>query len=112
MVPRSFDCAGSLNDLIILNLSSPLLESSADSSFLIKYEKSANIVPIQVVGESIQQLFALMNGIYPLYSRLVKGIQLLHVTGDSKKSHLLPGRKVVPERILSVPLECCRHAFK
>ena len=84
-MPRSFDYAGSLNDPIILNLSSPLLESSADSSFLIKYEKSANIVPIQVVGESIQQLFALMTGIYPLYSRFVKGIQFLPVT-DSKKS--------------------------
>jgi hypothetical protein len=78
----SFVYAGLLNDLNILNLS-PFLESLVDSSF-VKLEKSANVVPFQVAGESFLQLFALVDGIYPPYSRFVKGIQL-SVT-DSEKS--------------------------
>lgn len=70
----SFGYAGLLNDLNILNLS-PLLESLVDGSF-VELEKSANVVPFQVAGESFQRLFALVDGIYPPYSRFVKGIQL------------------------------------
>jgi hypothetical protein len=70
----SFGYAGSLNDLNILNLS-PLLESLVDGSF-VELEKSANVVPFRVAGESFQRLFALVDGIYPPYSRFVKAIQL------------------------------------
>jgi hypothetical protein len=49
----SFGYAGSLNDLNILNLL-PFLESLVDGSF-VKLEKSANVVPFQVAGESFQQ---------------------------------------------------------
>ena len=67
----SFGYAGSLNDLNILNLS-PLLESLVDGSF-VELEKSANVVPFRVAGDSFQRLFALVDGIFPPYSRFVKG---------------------------------------
>jgi hypothetical protein len=79
----SFGYAGSLNDLNILNLS-PLLESLVDGSF-VDVEKSANVVPFHVDGDLFQRLFVLVDGIYPQYSRFVKGIHL-PVT-ESEKSY-------------------------
>ena len=70
----SFGYAGSLNDLNILNLS-PLLESLVDGSFA-KLEERAGIVPFDIGGEQFNRLFALVDGIYPRYSRFVKGIQV------------------------------------
>ena len=49
----SFGYAGLLNDLNILNLL-PFLESLVDGSF-VTLEKSANVVPFHVAGESFQQ---------------------------------------------------------
>jgi hypothetical protein len=69
-----FGYEGSLNDLNILNLS-PLLKSLVDGTF-VDVEKSANVVPFQVAGDLFQRLFVLVNGIYPQYSRFVKGIHL------------------------------------
>ena len=70
----SFGHAGSLNDLNILNLS-PLLESLVDGSFT-ELEQSSRLVPFEVAGNEFHRLFALVNGIYPPYSRFVKGNQL------------------------------------
>lgn len=70
----SFGYAGSLNDLNILNLS-PLLESLVDGSFT-ELEQSSGLVPFDVAGNEFNRLFALVDGIYPPYSRFVKGIQL------------------------------------
>ena len=70
----SFGYAGSLNDLNILNLS-PLLESLVDGTFT-SLEETANLVPFEVDGEAFNRLYALVDGIYPPYSRFVKGIQV------------------------------------
>jgi hypothetical protein len=70
----SFGYAGSLNDLNILNLS-PLLESLVDGSFT-ELEQSSMLVPFEVAGNMFHRLFVLVDGIYPPYSRFVKGIQL------------------------------------
>jgi hypothetical protein len=70
----SFGYAGSLNDLNILNIS-PLLESLVDGSFA-KWEERASIVPFDIGGEQFNQLFTLGDGIYPQYSRFVKGIKV------------------------------------
>ena len=70
----SFGYAGSLNDLNILNLS-PLLESLVDRSFT-ELEQSSMLVPFEVAGNMFHRLFVLVDGIYPPYSRFVKGIQL------------------------------------
>ena len=70
----SFGYAGSLNDLNILNLS-PFLESLIDGSFS-KLEKDCRRLPYEVKGEMFDKLFVLVDGIYPPYSRFVKGIQM------------------------------------
>ena len=70
----SFGYAGSLNDLNILNLS-PLLESLVDGTF-VEVERLANVVPFHVDGDSFQSLFVLVDGIYPQYSRFVKGLKI------------------------------------
>ena len=68
----SFGYAGSLNDLNILNLS-PFLECLVDGSFKT-LEGAAGIVPFDVGGENFNALFALVDKIYPRYSRFVKGV--------------------------------------
>ena len=70
----SFGYAGSLNNLNILNLL-PLLESLVDGTF-VEVENAANVVPFQVADNLFQRLFVLVDGIYPQYSRFVKGIHL------------------------------------
>jgi hypothetical protein len=70
----SFGCAGSLNDLNVLNLS-PFLESLVDGSFMA-LEEAAGAVQFNVGGENFNALFALFDGIYPRYSRSVKGIPM------------------------------------
>jgi hypothetical protein len=70
----SFEYAGSLNDLNILNLL-PLLESLVDGTFR-SLEEMANLIPFEVGGEAFNRLYALVDGIYPPYSRFVKGIQV------------------------------------
>jgi hypothetical protein len=74
VLPALFGYAGSLNYLSILNLS-PLLESLLDRTF-VDAKKSANVVPFSVAGNLYQLLFVLVDGIYPRYSRFVKGINL------------------------------------
>ena len=70
----SFGYAGSLNDLNVLNLS-PFLESLVDGSFKA-LEEAAGAVPFDVGGENFNAMFALVDGIYPRYSRFVKGIPM------------------------------------
>ena len=70
----SFGYAGSLNDLNILNLS-PFLECLVDGSFKT-LEEAAGIVPFYVGDENFNALFALVDGIYPRYSQIVKGISM------------------------------------
>lgn len=101
----SFGYAGLLNVLNILNLS-PLLESLVDGTF-VELENSAHVVPFKIPGERFNRVFALVDGIYPQYSRFVKGIQV-PVT-DSEKS--LDGRSL-REKILNVPSEFSRVGFR
>jgi Plant transposon protein len=65
----SFGYAGSLNDLNILNLS-PFLSSLLDGSF-IAIEKEC--VPFEIAGKSFESLYVCVDGIYPKYSRFVRG---------------------------------------
>lgn len=61
--------AGTLNDLTILSYST-LLEQILDGSF---NQLEANCVPYQVSKEQFEYLYILVDGIYPQYSRFVKG---------------------------------------
>ena len=69
----SYGYAGTLNDLNILNLS-PLLGRLVDGSF-VELEKEAGVVPYNISEEEFDKCFLLVDGIYPKYSRFVKGIK-------------------------------------
>ena len=69
----SYGYAGTLNDLNILNLS-PLLDRLVDGSF-VELEEEAGVVPYSISEEEFDKCFLLVDGIYPKYSRFVKGIK-------------------------------------
>jgi hypothetical protein len=69
----SYGYPGALNDKIILSLS-PLLDSMIDGTF-DDLEKEAGVVPFNIGDESFTKTFILVDGIYPSYSRFVKGIK-------------------------------------
>lgn len=69
----SYGYAGTLNDKNILQLS-PLLESLANGEFK-DLEALATIIPFLVGEEEFNNLFILVDGIYPKYSRFVRGLK-------------------------------------
>lgn len=69
----SYGYAGTLNDLNILSLS-PFLDAILDGSFA-SLEEEAKVVPYYVDGQLFRKLFVLVDGIYPLYSRFIRGIK-------------------------------------
>jgi len=69
----SYGYAGTLNDKNILYLS-PFLERLIDGSFE-KVEEEAGVVPFNVGQEPFKKSFVLVDGIYPLFSRFVRGIK-------------------------------------
>ena len=70
----SYGYAGTLNDKNILNLS-PFLGSLVNGSFS-KLEKEAGVVPFTIIqGEEFKKAFVLVDGIYPRYTRFVRGIK-------------------------------------
>jgi hypothetical protein len=77
----SYGYAGTLNDLNILNLS-PFLLSLTDGSFS---ELEKEVVPYQIGDEQFHQLFILVDGIYPTYSRFVKPIP--SPSGEDKSNY-------------------------
>ncbi|KAI2506369.1 Plant transposon protein [Fragilaria crotonensis] len=89
----SFGYAGSLTDTIFLNLSPLLWELLVDGSFVKLENKSADIVTFQGAGGSFQQSFAMVDGIYPLYSRFVKRRQVPVTDSDKSLLHFLAGMR-------------------
>ena len=69
----SFGYCGNMNDLTILSLS-PFLERLLDGS-LESVEAEAGIVPFLIMGEEFHKCFVLVDGIYPHWSRFVRGIK-------------------------------------
>ena len=65
----SYGYAGTLNDINILNLS-PLTEMMMNGK-LAKLEEA--VTPYNIGDEEFKQLYILVDGIYPSYSRFVKG---------------------------------------
>ena len=78
-----YGSAGSFNDINILRLSN-LMTSFLDGSFL-ESEKEAGVIPYSIGEEEFNQLFLLVDGIYPNYSRFVKGIK--DPLSDEEKSY-------------------------
>jgi hypothetical protein len=69
----SFGYCGTLNDKTIFDLS-PFLESLVDGTFISK-EKEAAFMPYQISSKEFNQLYILVDGIYPPFSRFVRGMQ-------------------------------------
>jgi Plant transposon protein len=69
----SFGYCGTLNDVSILSLS-PLLDRMVNGELHV-IEKDSGVVPFRIGEEKFQLLFILVDGINPLYSRLVRWIK-------------------------------------
>lgn len=69
----SYGYAGTLNDKNILHLS-PFTESLVDGSFK-ELEEEAGVVPYKILDKEFNKLFILVDGIYPRYSRFVRGFK-------------------------------------
>ena len=68
----SYGCAGTLNDLNVLN-PSPFLDALLDGSFA-NLEQLAETVPFEILKDDwFEQMFVTVDGIYPQYRRFVKG---------------------------------------
>ena len=73
--------AGTLNDLNILSFS-PLLARFLDGTFE-GVERDAGVVPFRIGSEQFEKMFLLVDGIYPAYSRFVKGISEPTTRGET-----------------------------
>jgi hypothetical protein len=87
-----------MNDRNILNLS-PLHESLLNGSF-DKLEMEAGVVPYQIGHETFQNLLILVDGIYPQYSRFVKGIKQPITYEETKYTAWQEGARKDVERAL------------
>jgi len=74
----AYGFAGSMNDMNVLN-DSHLLESWLNGEFEQK-EKAAGVVPFTIGEQAFNQLYVLVDGIYPAYSRFVRAMNnpILH----------------------------------
>jgi hypothetical protein len=68
-----YGCAGSFNDLNVLKMSN-LMTMFLDGTF-DAIEREAGVVPYKISDSEFDALFLLVDGIYPKYSRFVKGIK-------------------------------------
>jgi Plant transposon protein len=78
----SFGFCGSLNDKTIFDLS-PFLERLVDGTFSSK-EKEAGLIPFKISSREFNQLYILVDGIYPPFSRFVRGMNVPIYTAEKK----------------------------
>jgi hypothetical protein len=69
----SYGYTGSLNDKTILSLS-PLLDRLVDGEFE-KVERESGAIPFLINGQPLYESWITVDGIYPKYSRFVRGIK-------------------------------------
>jgi hypothetical protein len=69
----SYGYAGCLNDMNILNLS-PLLDSLSNGTFK-DMEARSGVIPFSIGQETFERTYFLTDGIYPKYSRFVRGLK-------------------------------------
>ena len=79
----SYGYCGSMNDINILNLS-PLLERMLDGTFDRLEDEADDVVPYTIGGEEFNKAYFLTDGIYPRYSRFVKGMKV-PITEEEKR---------------------------
>ena len=96
----SYGHAGTANDKTILDVSS-LFESFVDGSFS-RVEEEAAVVPFMIEGEQFSSMFCLVDGIYPPYSRFVRGIKEPTSVSETKYTAWQEGARKDIERAFGV----------
>jgi Plant transposon protein len=96
----SYGYCGSLNDLNVLNLS-PFMQDIVTGTFC-KVEKEAGVVPYSIAGQQFNQLYVLADGIYPEYSRFVKGFKQPILASESNFTKWQEGARKEIERAFGV----------
>ena len=70
-----------MNDINILNRS-PLTQRLIDGSF-VSAEQQSKAVPFEINGDEFDEFLILTDGIYPKYSRFVKGMRRPVTMGEN-----------------------------
>jgi Plant transposon protein len=99
----SYGYAGAMNDLNILNLS-PFLDTVTNGDFA-KLEQEAKVVPFTIDNQQFNKMFVLVDGIYPKYSRFVRGMSQPITETEKKFTAWQEGARKDIERAFAV-LQC------
>lgn len=100
----SYGYAGTLNDISILNLS-PFLERLIDGSY-DSLERESGVVPFKIENEVFEKTFILVDGIYPQYSRFVKGIKEPITEEEKRYTSWQEGARKDIERAFGILKSC------
>jgi hypothetical protein len=96
----SYGYTGTLNGNTILHLS-PFMDSLLDGTFH-ELEPEAAVVPFMIKEELFNKVFVLVDGIYPSYSRFVRGIKVPATTEGKKYTSWQEGAREDVERAFGV----------
>jgi hypothetical protein len=91
---------GTLNDNTILHLS-PFMDRLLDGTFH-ELEAEAAVVPFNIKQEQFNKVFVLVHGIYPSYSRFVRGIKVPATREEKKYTSWQEGARKDVERAFGV----------
>jgi hypothetical protein len=95
----SYGYAGTLNDLNVLNLS-PFLDALRSGKFA---EIETLVVPYEIGLEEFKWLYILVDGIYPKYSRFVRGMKELITRKERIMTAWQKGARKDIERTFGIP---------
>jgi hypothetical protein len=96
----SYGYTGTLNDNTILYLS-PFMDRLLDGTFHV-LEAEATVVPFMIKEEQFNKVFVLVDGIYPPYSRFVRGIKVPATREEKKYTSWQEGARKYVERAIGV----------
>jgi hypothetical protein len=96
----SYNYTGTLNDNTILHLS-PFMDRLLDGTFH-ELEAEAAVVPFMIKEEQFNKVLVLVDGIYPLYSRFVRGIKVPATREEKKYTSWQEGARKDVERAFGV----------
>jgi hypothetical protein len=97
----SYGYSGALNDLNVLTLS-PLMRRITDGSFT-QTEAESGVVPFDIgTSQSFLKMFMLVDGIYPSYSRFIRGFKEPVTTEESTFTSWQEGARKDVERAFGV----------
>jgi hypothetical protein len=96
---------GTLNDTTILSLS-PLMSRLTDGTF--HQVEEAGVIPFEIMDEAFTKVFFLVGGIYPSYSRFVRGIKEPATRKEKNYTSWQEGARKDAERAFGVQKNTCQ----